>query len=106
MSEQIKHECGIAHIRLRKPLQYYIDKYGSHTYAANKLYIMMQKQSNRGQDGVGVANIKLDVPPGTRYISRYRTINQQPIPEILLKFLRNTKRQKRKSVMMGMMLNG
>ncbi len=97
MSEQIKHECGIAHIRLRKPLQYYIDKYGSHAYAANKLYIMMQKQSNRGQDGVGVANIKIDVAPGTRFISRYRTINQQPIPEIFNKISKKYEKAKRKS---------
>ena len=82
MLEPIKHECGIAHIRLRKPLQYYIDKYGSATYAVNKLYVMMKKQSNRGQDGVGVANIKMGVDPGKRYISRYRTINSEPVEEI------------------------
>ncbi|MFY0593593.1 amidophosphoribosyltransferase [Roseivirga sp.] len=97
MSEQIKHECGIAHIRLRKPLQYYIDKYGSATYAVNKLYIMMQKQSNRGQDGVGVANIKVDVEPGTRFISRYRTINQQPVTEIFAKIGRKFEKAKKKS---------
>lgn len=82
MSEKIKHECGIAMIRLRKPLQYYVEKYGTLHYAANKLYVLMQKQSNRGQDGVGVANIKIDVDPGTRYISRYRTIKPQPIDDI------------------------
>ncbi len=96
MSEQIKHECGIAHIRLRKPLQYYIDKYGSATYAVNKLYIMMQKQSNRGQDGVGVANIKVDVEPGTRFISRYRTINPQPVAEIFAKIGRKFDKAKKK----------
>lgn len=96
MSEQIKHECGIAHIRLRKPLQYYIDKYGSASYAVNKLYIMMQKQSNRGQDGVGVANIKIDVDPGTRFISRYRTINQQPVSEIFAKIGRKFDKAKKK----------
>lgn len=96
MSEQIKHECGIAHIRLRKPLQYYIDKYGSASYAVNKLYIMMQKQSNRGQDGVGVANIKVDVDPGTRFISRYRTINQQPVNEIFAKIARKFDKAKKK----------
>ncbi len=88
MSEQIKHECGIAMIRLRKPLQYYVDKYGSLHYAAKKLYILMQKQSNRGQDGVGVANIKIGVEPGTRYISRYRTIKPQPIEDIFGKISR------------------
>lgn len=96
MSEQIKHECGIAHIRLRKPLQFYIDKYGSATYAVNKLYIMMQKQSNRGQDGVGVANIKVDVEPGTRFISRYRTINPQPVSEIFAKIGRKFEKAKKK----------
>ena len=88
MSEQIKHECGIAMIRLRKPLQYYVDKYGSLHYAAKKLYVLMQKQSNRGQDGVGVANIKIGVKPGTRYISRYRTIKPQPIEDIFGKISR------------------
>lgn len=97
MSEQIKHECGIAHIRLRKPLQYYIDKYGSASYAVNKLYIMMQKQSNRGQDGVGVANIKVDVDPGTRFISRYRTINPQPVAEIFAKIGRKFEKAKKKA---------
>lgn len=82
MSDPIKHECGIAFLRLRKPLQYYIDKYGTPTYAVNKMYLLMQKQHNRGQDGVGVANIKLDMKPGSRYISRYRTTNTQPIDEI------------------------
>lgn len=82
MSDSIKHECGVALMRLRKPLQYYIDKYGTPAYAAKKMYLLMQKQHNRGQDGVGVANIKLDMPPGTRYISRYRTVDPQPIQDI------------------------
>lgn len=82
MSDSIKHECGIAFLRLRKPLQYYIDKYGTPTYAVNKMYLLMQKQHNRGQDGVGIANIKLDMKPGSRYISRYRTTDNQPIDEI------------------------
>ena len=96
MSEQIKHECGIAKIRLRKPLQYYIDKYGSATYAISKLYIMMQKQANRGQDGVGVANIKIGVDPGTRYISRYRTISQQPITNIFGKISKKFEKAQKK----------
>jgi len=96
MLEPIKHECGIAHIRLRKPLQYYIDKYGSATYAVNKLYIMMKKQSNRGQDGVGVANIKMGVDPGKRYISRYRTINSEPVEEIFSKISRKFTKAKKK----------
>ena len=96
MSDQIKHECGIAKIRLRKPLQYYIDKYGSPLYAVNKLYVMMQKQSNRGQDGVGVANIKVDVEPGIRYISRYRTIKPQPVQDIFQKIGRKFEKTKKK----------
>jgi len=82
MSDAIKHECGIALIRLRKPYQYYIDKYGTPLYAANKLYLLMEKQVNRGQDGAGVANIKIDVPPGHRYISRYRSVENQPVADI------------------------
>lgn len=97
MSEQIKHECGIAMIRLRKPLQYYVDKYGSLHYAAKKLYILMQKQSNRGQDGVGVANIKIGVDPGTRYISRYRTIKPQPIEDIFGKISRKYEKATKKT---------
>ncbi len=82
MSDPIKHECGVALLRLRKPLQYYIDKYGTPSYAVKKMYILMQKQHNRGQDGVGIANIKMNMPPGTRYISRYRTIDNRPIEDI------------------------
>ncbi|ELR70533.1 Amidophosphoribosyltransferase [Fulvivirga imtechensis AK7] len=85
MSDSIKHECGIAMIRLRKPLSYYIEKYGSPTYAVNKMYILMEKQRNRGQDGVGIANIKIDQKPGLRYISRYRSIDQDPIKTIFEK---------------------
>ena len=82
MSDAIKHECGIALIRLRKPLQYYIEKYGTPLYAVKKLYLLMEKQHNRGQDGVGVANIKLDVAPGKRFISRHRSIKPQPILDV------------------------
>src|SRR5690242_8880770 len=78
MSDQILHECGIAMIRLRKPLSYYIEKYGP-MYAVNKMYILMEKQHNRGQDGAGIANIKIDIDPGFRYISRYRTMEPQPV---------------------------
>lgn len=85
MSDAIKHECGIALIRLRKPYQYYIDKYGTHLYGINKLYLLMEKQVNRGQDGAGVANIKIDVPPGHRYISRYRSVASQPVADIFQK---------------------
>jgi amidophosphoribosyltransferase len=84
MSDQILHECGIALVRLRKPLSYYIEKYGT-TYGMNRMYILMEKQHNRGQDGAGVANIKLDVEPGYRYISRHRTIESQPVATLFKK---------------------
>jgi len=82
MSDAIKHECGIAMIRLRKPLSYYEEKYGTLTYGMNRLYLLMEKQRNRGQDGAGVANIKIDLDPGLKYISRYRSIAHQPLVEI------------------------
>jgi amidophosphoribosyltransferase len=82
MSDFIKHECGIALIRLRKPLEYYIEKYGSPAYAARKMYLLMEKQKNRGQDGAGIANIKINQEPGHKYISRYRSIDKDPIADI------------------------
>lgn len=82
MSDAIKHECGIALVRLRKPLDYYLDKYGTALYGLNKMYLLMEKQHNRGQDGAGLANIKLDMPAGQRYISRYRSIDPKPIQDI------------------------
>ncbi|TWO33814.1 amidophosphoribosyltransferase [Seonamhaeicola sediminis] len=82
MSDILKHECGIAVIRLLKPLEYYKEKYGSAFYGVNKMYLMMEKQHNRGQDGAGFASIKLDTKPGQRYISRIRSIAQQPIQDI------------------------
>lgn len=85
MSDAIKHECGIALIRLLKPLDYYIEKYGSATYGINKMYLLMEKQHNRGQDGAGLANIKFDVEPGQRYISRYRSNTSHAIKDIFEK---------------------
>ncbi len=82
MSDAIKHECGIALIRLLKPLEYYKEKYGTAFYGVNKMYLMMEKQHNRGQDGAGFASIKLDVNPGERYISRVRSCQQLPIQDI------------------------
>ena len=82
MSDAIKHECGIALVRLLKPLDYYIKKYGTATYGLDKMYLLMEKQHNRGQDGAGIANIKFDVAPGERYISRYRSNDSQPIKDI------------------------
>lgn len=82
MSDALKHECGIALIRLLKPLDYYKDKYGTAFYGINKMYLMMEKQHNRGQDGAGFASIKLNVSPGERYISRVRSNAAQPIQDI------------------------
>ena len=83
MSDAIKHECGISLIRLLKPLEFYKKKYGTAFYGVNKMYLMMEKQHNRGQDGAGFASIKLDMNPGERYMSRVRSVQQQPIQEIL-----------------------
>ena len=82
MSDAIKHECGIALLKLKKPLDFYLKKYGTALYGLNKMYLLMEKQHNRGQDGAGLANIKFDVEPGTRYISRYRSVKNQPIKDI------------------------
>jgi len=82
MSDPIKHECGIALLRLKKPLQFYLEKYGTAFYGLSKLHLLMEKQNNRGQDGAGVANIKFDMQPGERYISRYRSIDSKPIQDI------------------------
>ena len=82
MSDAIKHECGIALIRLLKPLEYYKEKYGTVFYAVNKMYLMMEKQHNRGQDGAGIATIKFDMQPGERYIARVRSAEKQPIQDI------------------------
>jgi amidophosphoribosyltransferase len=96
MSDEIKHECGIALIRLRKPLSYYAEKYGSPMYAINKLYLLMEKQHNRGQDGAGIASIKIDAQPGTEYISRDRSVKTQAINHIFGKIgERYTKLQKK-----------
>jgi amidophosphoribosyltransferase len=81
MSDPIKHECGIALLRLKKPLSFYREKYGTSFYGLNKLYLLMEKQHNRGQDGAGVANVKLNMPPGTRFISRVRSNSQRPIQD-------------------------
>lgn len=82
MSDAIKHECGIALLRLKKPLEFYKEKYGTAFYGVQKMYLLMEKQHNRGQDGAGLASIKLDVNPGERYISRIRSNDPQPIKDI------------------------
>jgi amidophosphoribosyltransferase len=82
MSDNLKHECGIALLRLKKPLQFYKDKYGTAFYGIQKMYLLMEKQHNRGQDGAGFASIKFDMEPGQRYISRVRSNHAQPIQDI------------------------
>ncbi len=82
MSDAVKHECGISLIRLLRPLDYYKEKYGTSLYGLNKMYLMMEKQHNRGQDGAGLASIKLDMVAGERYMSRVRSIESQPIQDI------------------------
>lgn len=82
MSDALKHECGIAMVRLLKPLQYYKEKYGTAFYGINKMYLLMEKQHNRGQDGAGFASVKFNIAPGTRYISRVRSNKSQPIQDI------------------------
>ena len=82
MSDPIKHECGIALLRLKKPMEYYLEKYGTALYGINKMHLLMEKQHNRGQDGAGIANIKFDMEPGQRYISRTRSIKKNPTQDI------------------------
>lgn len=82
MSDQIKHECGIAMIRLLQPLSYYEEKYGTPLFGLKKLQLLLQKQRNRGQDGAGIATIKLDPEPGTRYISRKRSNSPQYLRDL------------------------
>ncbi len=82
MSDPIKHECGIAMLRLRKPLEHYREKHGSYFYGINKMYLLMEKQHNRGQDGAGFASVKFDMQPGQRYLSRYRSVDPKPIQDI------------------------
>src|SRR3569833_1013214 len=85
MSDAIKHECGLAFVRLRKPISYYQQKYGSVLWGLNKLYLLMEKQHNRGQDGAGVAPIKLNVEPGYPFLSRIRSNENQSIADIFKK---------------------
>jgi amidophosphoribosyltransferase len=86
MSDRINHECGIALVRLLKPLEYYLAKYGTALYGMNKLHLLMQKQHNRGQDGAGIASIKFDLEPGNKYINRLRSDSDSPIKDIFSSF--------------------
>ena len=92
MSELIKHECGIALIRLRKPLEFYKEKYGTWQYGLNKLYLLMEKQHNRGQDGAGMVNVKMELDPGQEYINRHRSIEPNPIKNIFEKVAKGIKK--------------
>ena len=85
MSDQINHECGIALVRLLKPLEFYLAKYGTSLYGIQKLHLLLQKQHNRGQDGAGIAEVKFDLPPGNRYITRIRSNANAPIEDIFNK---------------------
>ncbi|MBL7943343.1 MAG: class II glutamine amidotransferase, partial [Flavobacteriales bacterium] len=87
MSDAIKHECGIALLRLKQPLHYYTEKYGTAFYGLNKMYLLMEKEHNRGQDGAGLANIKLDVEPGKKYISRIRSNDTNAIRDVFSKVM-------------------
>jgi len=89
MSDQIKHECGIALIRLLKPLEYYQFKYGSWKYGLEKMYLLMEKQHNRGQDGAGLVSLKLDCAAGNKYISRHRSADTNPINQVFKKVYRH-----------------
>jgi amidophosphoribosyltransferase len=91
MSDAIKHECGLAFIRLRKPFSYYLQKYGTVLYGLNKLYLLMEKQHNRGQDGAGVASVKLNIEPGHPFLHRVRSANHQPIADIFSKIMGEVK---------------
>lgn len=97
MSDSIKHECGIAFIRLLKPAEYYLAKYGTTLYGLNKLYLLMEKQHNRGQDGAGIANIKFDMKPGSEYINIKRSNKESPIKDIFDQVYQNIKQIKEKT---------
>lgn len=94
MSDEIKHECGIAMIRLLKPLSYYKEKYGSNFWGLNKMYLMMEKQHNRGQDGAGLVSIKTNIEPGNEYIFRERSIHTKPIFDIFQKIKQSIELEK------------
>ena len=98
MSEQINHECGIALIRLLKPLSYYQEKYGTWKYGLNKLYLLMEKQHNRGQDGAGAVCVKNNLAPGNTYISRFRSIKANPIKDIFDHINKPIEKAARKSI--------
>jgi len=106
MSEQIKHECGIALIRLLKPLEYYIAKYGTALYGMKKLHLLMQKQHNRGQDGAGLATVKFDLEPGHKYIHREKSELPSALEEFLKHFVKSSTIWKRVNLHICLMSGG
>ena len=93
MSDFLKHECGIAMVRLLKPLDYYQEKYGTPLYGFNQLFLLMEKQHNRGQDGAGIGCVKLNVPPGQPYIARRRSVEVNPLSCIFSRSAERLQRQ-------------
>jgi amidophosphoribosyltransferase len=91
MSDALKHECGLAFIRLRKPFSYYLQQYGTVLYGLNKLYLLMEKQHNRGQDGAGIAAVKLNIEPGHPFLHRIRSSANQPLADIFSKIMGEVK---------------
>ncbi len=98
MSDIIKHECGIALIRLRKPLEYYNKKYGTWMYGLNKLYLLMEKQHNRGQDGAGVVSLKIDTLPGVSYLNRMRSVDDAPIKHVFDRIRANVRKAQQQDI--------
>ena len=105
MSEDIKHKCGIALVRLLKPLEYYQEKYGTWTYGLQKLYLLMEKQRNRGQDGAGLVSLKFDVPPGNKYFNRERSVNASAINDIFEKIYKRFSKIEKKHPKLSTDLN-
>ena len=99
MSDFLTHECGIAAVRLRKPLAYYYDRYGTCLWGMNKLFLLMEKQHNRGQDGTGIGCVKLNMPMGQPYVSRRRGIEKDALAEIFRKEIKDFYKMSRKEVM-------
>ena len=97
MTDDIKHKCGIALVRLKKPLEYYYLKHGSWRYGLQKLYLLMEKQRNRGQDGAGVVSMKYDMPPGYKYFSRQRSMSSSAINVVFEKIYKPFKKAEKKN---------
>ena len=99
MSDHLNHECGIAVVRLRKPISYYIEKYGTPLWGVNKLFLLMEKQHNRGQDGIGIGCCKLNIPLGQPYIFRRRDAKKDSLASIFNKEIKSFNKMARKGVL-------